>query len=72
MEALESLPLKVQVIVVDDNSPDGTAEAIREAFGGSDAVRLIVREKERGLATAIARGIADGRHGTDRGNGHGF
>jgi dolichol-phosphate mannosyltransferase len=57
-EALESLSLKVRVIVVDDNSPDGTAAVIREAFGGSDAVRLIVREKERGLATAIARGIA--------------
>jgi dolichol-phosphate mannosyltransferase len=58
LEALADLPLKVRVIVVDDNSPDGTAEAIRKAFGGSEAVRLIVREKERGLATAIARGIA--------------
>jgi dolichol-phosphate mannosyltransferase len=58
LEALAGLPLEAQVIVVDDNSPDGTAEAIREAFGDSDAVRLIVREQERGLATAIARGIS--------------
>jgi dolichol-phosphate mannosyltransferase len=58
LEALADLPLKVQVIVVDDNSPDGTAEAIREAFGVSEAVRLIVREEERGLATAIAKGIS--------------
>jgi dolichol-phosphate mannosyltransferase len=52
------MPLEARVIVVDDNSPDGTAEAIREAFGDSEAVRLIVRDQERGLATAIARGIS--------------
>jgi len=50
-----------QVIVVDDDSPDGTAAVIREAFGETEAVRLIVRRGERGLATAIARGIAEAR-----------
>ncbi|MCU0578703.1 MAG: glycosyltransferase [Desulfobacterota bacterium] len=61
LEVLAPLALPAQVIVVDDDSPDGTAAVIREAFGETDAVRLIVRQGERGLATAIARGIAEAR-----------
>jgi len=50
-----------EVIVVDDNSPDGTAQAVRERFGGDERVRLFVRTKERGLASAIAYGIRQAR-----------
>lgn len=46
---------RVEIIVVDDNSPDGTAQAVRKQFGSS--VRLIVRKNKRGLADAIADGI---------------
>ena len=46
-----------EVLVVDDNSPDGTAAMVRERFGGDERVRLFVRTEERGLATAIAHGI---------------
>ncbi|GAB4347049.1 MAG: hypothetical protein Kow0099_28820 [Candidatus Abyssubacteria bacterium] len=49
--------VEYEVIVVDDNSPDGTAEVVRRAFGGDSNVRLHVRKGERGLATAIRRGI---------------
>ncbi len=45
--------------MVDDNSPDGTAERIRNHYNGSNNVKLIVREAERGLATAIRTGIAE-------------
>lgn len=61
LDVLPPPAFKAQVIVVDDDSPDGTAAAIREAFGDSEDVRLIVRRGERGLATAIARGIAEAR-----------
>ena len=61
LEVLEPQGVKTQIIVVDDDSPDGTAAVIREAFGETEAVRLIVRQGERGLATAIARGIAEAR-----------
>ncbi|MFZ5534810.1 MAG: glycosyltransferase [Patescibacteria group bacterium] len=44
-----------EIIVVDDNSPDGTATALRQKFGNS--IKLVVRKNERGLATAILRGI---------------
>jgi dolichol-phosphate mannosyltransferase len=51
--ALEPCALAYEVVVVDDNSPDGTAEAVRRNFGGDTRVKLFVRTEERGLATAI-------------------
>jgi len=55
--AVLSQNLGVEVIVVDDNSPDGTAEAIRGKFDADDRVKLYVRTEERGLATAIRYGV---------------
>ncbi len=56
--ALEPHELDFEIIVVDDNSPDGTAEAVRQNFDGDTTpVRLFVRTDERGLATAIRYGI---------------
>jgi dolichol-phosphate mannosyltransferase len=48
-----------EVIVVDDNSPDGTGRLVREQFGGDKSIRCIIRKDERGLATAIRRGILE-------------
>lgn len=42
-----------EIIVVDDNSPDKTAESIPE----TRSVKVYVRKNERGLATAIKYGI---------------
>lgn len=49
-------PIEFEVVVVDDNSPDGTAEAVRRNFEGDSRVKLFVRTEERGLATAIRYG----------------
>ena len=46
-----------EMIVVDDNSPDGTADRVREKFGADDRVALYVRHQGQGLATAIRDGI---------------
>ncbi len=46
-----------EILVIDDNSPDGTAQLVRERFGHDANVRLHVRTQERGLATAILHGI---------------
>lgn len=57
LDVLSPLPIKAQIIVVDDNSPDGTADVVRKRFSSRPEVLLILRKKERGLATAIAKGI---------------
>jgi len=46
---------RVEILVVDDNSPDGTAQALAKKFGRR--VRLIVRAHDRGLGTAIGDGV---------------
>lgn len=65
-----------ELIVVDDDSPDGTAQAIRDRWGDDDRVRVIQRTDERGLGSAVRRGMdaaendvvavldADGQHPT--------
>lgn len=55
--ALASDSLDFEVVVVDDNSPDGTAAAVRHNFDGNGRVKLFVRTQERGLASAIRYGI---------------
>jgi dolichol-phosphate mannosyltransferase len=52
------MSINPQIIVVDDNSPDGTADLIRQRFSSRPEIRLILRKEERGLATAIAAGIS--------------
>jgi dolichol-phosphate mannosyltransferase len=53
--------LDAEVLVVDDDSPDGTAAHLAEVFRGEPAVRVHVRRGERGLASAIHRGIVEAR-----------
>jgi len=55
--ALEPHYLDFDIVVVDDNSPDGTAAAVRQNFDGDERIKLFVRTEERGLATAILYGI---------------
>ena len=57
VEALREAGLEPEVIVVDDNSPDATADAA-EALAPEHPVRVIRRIDERGLATAVLAGFA--------------
>ena len=49
------------IIVVDDNSPDGTGRLVAEQTAPEGEVRLFVRTEERGLASAIKFGIGQAR-----------
>ena len=54
---LASVRTPVQVLVVDDNSPDGTWQVVREIAAQEPRVRLLHRITERGLTSAIWAGI---------------
>lgn len=47
----------LHVLVVDDNSPDGTGEKIRELGATDPRVHLLHREKKMGLGTAYCAGF---------------
>ena len=51
----------VEVLVVDDNSPDGTADCVRKAFHDDPRVRLIVRTAYPSFAKSIRTGIDNAR-----------
>jgi dolichol-phosphate mannosyltransferase len=55
------MPCPTEYLVVDDDSPDGTAEAVRALMPDLPELRLIVRTGERGLVSAIQRGIDESR-----------
>lgn len=48
---------KYEIIVIDDNSPDGTYLAVQDAFKDNEAIIPILRTSERGLARSIRTGI---------------
>lgn len=45
-----------EILVVDDNSPDGTAELALQLMAQYPQLRVMRREHERGLSTAVIRG----------------
>ena len=54
---LASVQTPVRVLVVDDNSPDGTWQVVRDIAAREPHVRLLHRTTERGLTSAIWAGI---------------
>jgi dolichol-phosphate mannosyltransferase len=71
VDKLEPTGANYEVLVVDDNSPDGTAQVVRERFdlveGGKNRwegalsqagrVRVVVRTHDKGLAQSIRHGL---------------
>jgi len=55
-EVLNNAGLQGETIIVDDNSPDGTAEVAAE-LAERYPLRVHVRKDERGLATAVMKGF---------------
>jgi dolichol-phosphate mannosyltransferase len=53
-----SLDMNVDVLVIDDGSPDGTAEIVKSKMNeSSDRVFLVEREGKQGLGTAYVEGF---------------
>ena len=55
-DALAPLPLDYEIIVVDDESQDGTAEVVNQHAARDPRIRLVLRKGQRGLAGAVIRG----------------
>jgi dolichol-phosphate mannosyltransferase len=62
--ALRAVPVDVDLLVVDDSSPDGTADLVREMAGHDPGIRLLERPVKDGLGGAYRAGfervLADG------------
>jgi len=64
VRVLEDAGLDYEIIVVDDDSPDGTCdevERISQELRGGDRIRCIRRRGERGLASAVVEGFRRAR-----------
>lgn len=58
IDAVLQLKKEFHVLVVDDNSPDGTAESVREKMKeNTDRLFLEVRQEKSGLGTAYIHGF---------------
>ena len=57
LERLLALPSRVDVLVVDDGSPDGTAALVRSRMEGEPRVHLLERPRKMGLGSAYRDGF---------------
>jgi dolichol-phosphate mannosyltransferase len=55
--AISSLPVKFDILVIDDNSPDGTAAIIKDLQTSNPNLYLIERSGKLGLGTAYIEGF---------------
>ncbi len=56
--AIQALPAHIRIIIVDDNSPDGTGALADELAAQHPSVSVIHRSGKLGLGTAYAAGFA--------------
>jgi dolichol-phosphate mannosyltransferase len=54
---LPRLPAEARVLIVDDNSPDGTGEIARRLAAEEERVRFLHRERKEGLGPAYIAGF---------------
>lgn len=52
-----ALKLELNVLVVDDSSPDGTSAVVSEAFATESRVQLLTRKQKQGLGLAYLEGF---------------
>ncbi len=57
IKAIGLLKLDLDILVVDDNSPDGTAQMVRDMIQENPNVHLVVRAQKLGLGPAYVEGF---------------
>ena len=61
LEQIEKNDLRGEVVVVDDDSPDGTGDIVESMRADHPDLVLVVRKDERGASSAIVRGFEEAR-----------
>lgn len=56
-EILRMYPENLEILIVDDNSPDGTWKMVQEMGEKDNRIHLLKREKKSGLGTAYCAGF---------------
>ncbi len=56
---LQSLRVNIDILVIDDNSPDGTAQAVKNLQNKFDNINIIERSGKLGLGTALIVGFKE-------------
>lgn len=69
LDQIHGLGLGLDVLVVDDNSPDGTGEWAKGQLGSRPYLRLMQRAGKQGLGSAYKAGFA---YALEHGYGHAF
>jgi len=49
--------LNLDLLIIDDNSPDGTADIVKKFSSNFNSINLIVRDKKLGLGSAYRKGF---------------
>jgi dolichol-phosphate mannosyltransferase len=57
INAVLDLPRRLDILIIDDGSPDGTGGYVKEHFGNDPRVNLIERSGKKGLGTAYVAGF---------------
>ncbi|MCX5701509.1 MAG: polyprenol monophosphomannose synthase [Candidatus Omnitrophica bacterium] len=57
VNAIKSLNLGISILIIDDNSPDGTGLIVDELCKKNDDVYVLHREKKLGLGSAYVKGF---------------
>ena len=57
IERLQALPIELDILIIDDNSPDGTADIVRELQADDHHIFMINRPAKLGLGTAYITGF---------------
>jgi len=57
IHSINELDLGLDILVIDDSSPDGTADAVRKVQGDYSNLFLLVRQEKKGLASAYKDGF---------------
>ena len=57
VSSISSLPVKFDILIIDDNSPDGTANLVKEMQRSHPDLYLIERQGKLGLGTAYIAGF---------------